>query len=160
GVVGRGALARCQAEVRQRLRRFDEELTHLRRGYYAPAVRAASLLFNQAPVVHAALAGSTEIQQPLSVLVVLEPAPAPGPHPEVAGGRLLAAHWTLTDADRSALEMALRLRDVAAAPVTLHAVAVGPRGVIPVLREVLGYGIDRVRLVVAEAEALTPDSAA
>src|SRR5206468_2750356 len=32
GDVGRQALARCQGEVRQRLRRFDEELTHLRRG--------------------------------------------------------------------------------------------------------------------------------
>src|SRR5207248_8923543 len=50
GDVGRQALARCQGEVRQRLRRFDEELTHLRRGFYAPTVRAASLLFDQTPI--------------------------------------------------------------------------------------------------------------
>ena len=42
------ALARCSTEVQDRLHRFDEDLTQLRRGYYAPHVRAASLLFDRA----------------------------------------------------------------------------------------------------------------
>jgi hypothetical protein len=46
--LGLRALARCYTEVRDRLRRFDEDLTQLRRGFYAPHVRAASLLFNRA----------------------------------------------------------------------------------------------------------------
>src|SRR5262249_19364314 len=46
--VGRLAFARCLGEVRGRLRRFDGELAGLRRGHYAPAVRAASLLFRRA----------------------------------------------------------------------------------------------------------------
>src|SRR5205807_93773 len=45
--LGHRALVRCGNEVRHRLRRFDEDLTHLRRGYYAPEIRAASLLFDQ-----------------------------------------------------------------------------------------------------------------
>jgi electron transfer flavoprotein-quinone oxidoreductase len=46
--VGLAALARCRAEVADRLRRFDQDLMQLRRGYYAPHVRAASLLFDRA----------------------------------------------------------------------------------------------------------------
>ncbi len=46
--VGRRALAHCFDEVRIRLKRFDEELMHFRRGYYAPEVRAASLLLQEA----------------------------------------------------------------------------------------------------------------
>ncbi len=158
--VGRQALARCQAEVRQRLRRFDEELTHLRRGYYAPAVRAAALLFDQSTERQPTPERANLVQRPLSVLVVVEPAPAAVPHPHVVAGRLLEAHWTLTEADRSALETALRVRDAASAPVTVHVAAVGPRRVAQALREVLSYDVDRARLVVSEAEALTPDSAA
>src|SRR5205823_4454930 len=75
-------------------------------------------------------------------------------------GRLLETHWTLPEADRSAVETALRLREAASAPVTIEVAAVGPRGAAQVLREVLSHGVDRARLVVSEAEALTPDSAA
>ena len=39
--LGRRALARCYTEIENRLKRFDEELMHLRRGYYAPEIRAA-----------------------------------------------------------------------------------------------------------------------
>jgi hypothetical protein len=42
--LGRRALTHCHAEVRDRLFRFDEDLASLRRGYYAPHVRAADLL--------------------------------------------------------------------------------------------------------------------
>jgi hypothetical protein len=45
---GRRALGRCLDEVRWRLQRFAEELVHLRRGYYPPEIRAATLLFAQA----------------------------------------------------------------------------------------------------------------
>jgi hypothetical protein len=46
--LGRRALTRCLDEVRLRLRRFAEELVHLRGGYYPAAVRAASLLLDRA----------------------------------------------------------------------------------------------------------------
>jgi hypothetical protein len=42
--LGRRALTHCHAEIRDRLFRFDEDLASLRRGYYAPHVRAADLL--------------------------------------------------------------------------------------------------------------------
>src|SRR5262249_29244050 len=42
--LGRRATGRCIVEVRTRLRRFEEDLSQLRRGYYGPEVRAASLL--------------------------------------------------------------------------------------------------------------------
>jgi len=48
--LARRSLARCATEVRDRLQRFDEELAHLRRGYYAPEVRAASLRFERTEV--------------------------------------------------------------------------------------------------------------
>jgi electron transfer flavoprotein-quinone oxidoreductase len=46
--LGRRVLAHCHAEVRDRLRRFDEDLAALRRGYSAPHVRAAALLLAEA----------------------------------------------------------------------------------------------------------------
>jgi electron transfer flavoprotein-quinone oxidoreductase len=166
GGVGRRALARCYAEVQDRLRRFDEELAHLRRGYYAPEIRAASLLFDRsasepAAPARTALAGAAgSITRPLTILVIVEPTTALVPHPDVVDGRLLETHWGLDDGDRSALEMALRLREQAAAPVAVHVAAVGPRGTGQALREVLSLGVDRARLVLSEAEAVTPDSAA
>jgi hypothetical protein len=42
--LSRRVLAHCHAEVRDRLHRFDEDLAALRRGYFAPHVRAAALL--------------------------------------------------------------------------------------------------------------------
>jgi flavin-dependent dehydrogenase/ferredoxin len=44
--VGRRGLRHCFAEIRDRLFRFDEDLASLRRGYYAPHVRAAALLLS------------------------------------------------------------------------------------------------------------------
>jgi electron transfer flavoprotein alpha subunit len=157
--LARRALARCFGEVRTRLRHFDEELAHLRRGYYAPEVRAARLVFRQAAAPQP-FRPASRITRPLRVLVVLEPSAAGVPHPGVSDGRLLEAHRTLADGDRAALEAALRLRDDARVVVAIDAVAVGPRGAGQVLREVLSLGVDRARLVVAEREPVTPDSAA
>jgi hypothetical protein len=42
--LGRRLLRLCDAVIRDRLFRFDEDLASLRRGYYAPHVRAADLL--------------------------------------------------------------------------------------------------------------------
>ena len=47
--LGRRMLAQCHAQVRDRLFRFDEDLAALRRGYYAPHVRAAALLTMSQP---------------------------------------------------------------------------------------------------------------
>jgi len=160
--IGARAFARCCAEVRERLQRLDEELAHLRRGYYAPAIRAASLLLDRVSG-HAPLAGAplaSEITRPLAVLVVVEPTAAAVPQPYLQDGRLLEPHWTLSDADRAALETALRLRDRARAGVTIHVAAVAPRAAAGVLREALSLGVDRVRLLAIEGEAVTPASAA
>ena len=96
----------------------------------------------------------------LSVLVVLEPAAGAVPHPYLQDGRILEPHWTLSAADCAALETALRLRDKARAGLTIQAVAVAPRAAAPVLREALSLGIDRVRLLVPEGDAVTSASAA
>ncbi|HMC87995.1 MAG TPA: acyl-CoA dehydrogenase family protein, partial [Gemmataceae bacterium] len=158
--IGWRAAARCQREVQQRLSRFDEELAHLRRGFYAPEVRAASLLFNRSVEVETKQPPSSHIARPTSILVVLEPTSACVPQPQVADGRLLEAHATLTEADRSALENALRLRDQAPDLVAIQVAAVGPRTYGQALREVLNLGVDRVRLVVTEDDAVCADSAA
>src|SRR5207248_965458 len=106
--------------VQNRLRRFDEELAHLRRGFYVPEIRAASLLFHRGPETRTGRPRRlvNQVTRPLSVLVVVEPSVALGPQPHVVQGRLLEAHWTMNDADRAALETALRLREEASAPVT------------------------------------------
>jgi electron transfer flavoprotein-quinone oxidoreductase len=157
--VARRSAARCGMEVRHRLHRFDEELAHLRRGYYAPEIRAASLLFDRSAAAPARRLVS-QITRPLSVLVIVEPTAANVPQPAVAGGRLLEPHWTLSDADRAALETALRFRDQSVAPVRIQVFAAGPKGHAQVLREALSLGVDRARLVVSEFEGLTSDSAA
>jgi electron transfer flavoprotein-quinone oxidoreductase len=156
--VARRAVRRCQLEVRERLKLFDDELTHLRRGYYAPQVRAASLLFRDA--VRTAPASQPASSVPLSVLVILDTL-APGvPHPRVIDGRLMEPYRVLSDADRSALEVALRLRDVTKlAEIRIEVVAVGPPSVAPVLREALSLGVNRVRLVVSDT-AVSSDRAA
>jgi electron transfer flavoprotein-quinone oxidoreductase len=158
--LGRRALQRCHAEARRRLHRFDEELAHLRRGYYAPEIRAAELLFDEAGKPAAPPVLASQIDRPLSILVVVEPSAANVPHPQIVGGRILEAHIALTAADRAALETALRLRDQATAPVTIQVAAVGPKAFAAVLRETLSLGVDRARLVLSESDALAPDSAA
>jgi alkylation response protein AidB-like acyl-CoA dehydrogenase/flavin-dependent dehydrogenase/electron transfer flavoprotein alpha subunit/electron transfer flavoprotein alpha/beta subunit/ferredoxin-like protein FixX len=160
--TARRALARCQAEVVDRLQRFDEELAHLRRGYYAPEIRAASLLFDRetrAPEGVAVTALSS-ISRPLHLLVVVAPMPPNSPHLHVADGRLMESYFTLGEADRAALETALRLRDDAVAPVTIEVAAVGPRTLAPLLREPISLGADRVRLVIPEREGVAVDHAA
>jgi hypothetical protein len=123
-------------------------------------VRAATLLFHKAARPQAAPPPRSRITRPLAVLVVLGP-PVPGvPQPHVEEGRLLEPYRVLTDADRAALETALRLRDQAEAPVTVQVAAVGPASVGPLLREVVSLGVDRVRLVLAPVEAVAPDRAA
>jgi alkylation response protein AidB-like acyl-CoA dehydrogenase/flavin-dependent dehydrogenase/ferredoxin-like protein FixX len=153
------SVARCSAAVRHRLNRFDEELALLRRGYYAPEVRAASLLFDQVPAALPAIPVSSQITSPISVLVIVEPSVESLPHPQVIDGRLLEPYLTLRDADRSALETALRLREQATAAVTITVLAAGPKSCVPMLREALNLGVDRARLV-HSMDTLAPDNAA
>jgi electron transfer flavoprotein alpha/beta subunit len=101
------------------------------------------------------------------VLVVVEPSAVATPHPYVVDGRLLEAHRTWAEADRSALEAALRLRDAASGPLTITVASVGPPGAAQVLREALSVGADRVLLVATGVgvgktapTAVAPDSAA
>jgi electron transfer flavoprotein-quinone oxidoreductase len=160
--LGRRALARCVSEVQDRLRRFDEELIHLRRGYYAPEVRAASLLFRQAvPEADATRLANSRITRPLRLLVVFDPPVPSAPEPKVFQGRLLEHDLEWSAADRSALEMALRLRDTAVAPCHIEVVAVASPTAIPLLREVAALGVDRVRLLMpAQGETIPADRAA
>src|SRR5262249_57715872 len=158
--AGRRAVQRCYREIRRRLGQFDEELADLRRVFYAPEVRAASLLFDQGAVAPHLRQPASRIAQPMSILVVLEPTAASVPSPQVADGRLAEPYITLPAGDRAALELALRLREQAGSAVTIQAVAIGPRDYNPVLREVLSLGLDRVRLVLSDREALSADCAA
>ncbi|HEV2946811.1 MAG TPA: acyl-CoA dehydrogenase family protein [Gemmataceae bacterium] len=161
--VGRRALAHCFDEVRIRLKRFDEELMHFRRGFYAPEVRAASLLLQEPshPLETESSPTRTErrVTKPLSILVVMEATAAKIPHPQVFDGKLLEPFLPLSDSSRAALETALRIRDHSPGLVTIQATAVGPRGTVQVLREVLSLGVDRVRLLVPEIENVTISSA-
>jgi flavin-dependent dehydrogenase/electron transfer flavoprotein alpha/beta subunit len=157
--TGRRALHHCFAEIRDRLFRFDEDLASLRRGYYAPHVRAAALL--SVPEIKAPPSPpSSDVQKPLRVLLVLEPLPALSPQAAENGERVLESHWTLDDADRAAVENALRLRDAAEKAVTISAVAVGPPRVGPALRELLSLGIESVYLLDRDREDVTPEGAA
>jgi alkylation response protein AidB-like acyl-CoA dehydrogenase/flavin-dependent dehydrogenase/electron transfer flavoprotein alpha/beta subunit/ferredoxin-like protein FixX len=160
--IARRAFVLCVTELRHRLNRFRDALTHLRRGYYAPAIRAASILFDREPGATRVEVerSQSQITQPLSILVIVEPTAASVPHPQIAEGRLLEPHFTLSAADRSALETALHLRDRATGPVTIQVAAVGPRASGQALREALSLGADRVRFVVWEQGPLTPDCAA
>ena len=115
-VIGRRALTRCYDEITHRLKRFDEELMHLRRGYYAPEIRAASLLFREEPTgipsaseecdgssgLRCGFVSAGETPEParasefdtearsrvLSILVVVQPTAEEIPHPHVVNGRL------------------------------------------------------------------------
>ncbi len=141
--VGLAALARCCAEVRDRLRRFDQDLMQLRRGYYAPHVRAASLLFDRAEGPAPPAVPSSHIERPLSVLVVADGAPVGVPD-------AASPYWSLGPAGRAALETALRLRDAAPQRVRVQVVALGRAALAPALREALNLGVDRVRLLAGE----------
>lgn len=161
---GHGALLRCHVEVRNRLQRFDEELTHLRRGFYAPEIRAASLLFlhgdnSERPQLRAEVAMPSATRA-LRVLVVVEPSAACVPHPHVSQERLIEPRLALSDADRAALETALRIRDSAAIRVHVEVWAVAARTALAALREAISLGVDRARLLVPDLDAVTPDSAA
>jgi hypothetical protein len=142
--VGLGALARCRAEVRDRLRRFDQDLMQLRRGYYAPHVRAASLLFDRAEESPPPAVPPSRIERPLAVLVVVEGVPAGRPD---GAGDAPWPYWAFGAADRAALETALRLRDAAPDRVRVQVVALGPLALAPALREALSLGVDRARLL-------------
>jgi flavin-dependent dehydrogenase len=155
--VGRRALAHGHAQVRDRLRRFEEDLAALRRGYYAPHVRAAALLARPEAELPP-LPAASDISMSLRVLVVVEPRPVLLPSAD-GGERVLESHWTLGEADRAALEHAIRLRDAAPYDVTIDVAALGPPRVGQALREVLNLGIERVRLVIQEREGVTAERA-
>ncbi len=158
--LGRSALARCFWEVRHRLSRFDEELTFLRRGFYAPEVRAADLLFETQHQAALAYRSHCHIDKPLSVLVLLDAATVAAPQPLVVNGRLLEAHRTWSEPDQTAVESALRLKDSGGDKVTIRVVAFGSRAMAASLRELLSCGTDQVTLIVTDDDAITPDSAA
>lgn len=150
--TGRRALARTQAEVHSRLGRFAGELVALRRGFYAPEIRAAALLFRQGEPEQVRTFAST-IERPLRVLVVLDP-PSPGvPHPRAENGRLVEPYRVWTPADRSALQTALGL----GGQVEVATVAAPAAGTL--LREALSLGCARVCLVATDM-AVSPDRAA
>jgi electron transfer flavoprotein-quinone oxidoreductase len=161
-VLGRRAVRRCQVETRERLKRFDEELTHLRRGYYAPQIRAAALLFRQLAQPARRRPLTSVVNKPLAILVVIDSL-APGvPHPQVAQGRLKEPYRVWSAADRSALEAALRLRDSAdpASAVRIELVVVESSSAAVVLRQALSLGVDRAVLITPESGPIAPDRAA
>jgi alkylation response protein AidB-like acyl-CoA dehydrogenase/electron transfer flavoprotein alpha subunit len=154
--VGRQALGRALAETRHFLHRFEEELAHLRRGYYPPAIRAASLLLDRPSAVVKPPLPASEIGAPFSILVVIEPEPILAPDPQIRDGRLIEPYRGLNPADRSALETALQLRDQSTSGVTIAVAAVGTRGMSRALREALALGADKATLVVADSDLAAP----
>jgi hypothetical protein len=158
-VLGRRVLTHCYAEVRDRLFRFEEDLASLRRGYYAPHVRAATLLLMPRPP-RTPPPPQSRIERPLRVLVVVEPLPAIVHQPTAGDARVMESYWTLDEADRSALENALRLRDVAEDRVHIEVAAIGPPRVAQALREILSLNIESVRLFVPDRENGTVERAA
>jgi alkylation response protein AidB-like acyl-CoA dehydrogenase/flavin-dependent dehydrogenase/electron transfer flavoprotein alpha subunit/ferredoxin-like protein FixX len=158
--TGRRAFARCNAEIRTRLRRFDEELTHLRRGYYAPEVRAAGLMFDRVSDRLQLSPPPSRVDRALRVLVVVESLEPLAPQPLVEGDRMLEPELAISKADRSALEAALRLRDQATESVYIEVATVGSRRTAGTLREAIDLGVDRVRHIVCETEAVSADEAA
>jgi electron transfer flavoprotein-quinone oxidoreductase len=158
--LGKRSLDQCFAEGRGRLRRFEEELTHLRRGFYAPEIHAAMLLMSRDPSEGIAQEIEHQVHAPLRILVITETTHTRVPNPEVESGSLLETHLEWTDADQSALEMALRIRDQALAHVHIEVVAVGPRSAARLMRQAINLGADRARLVVTEGAFVSPDSAA
>ncbi|HMP03214.1 MAG TPA: acyl-CoA dehydrogenase family protein [Gemmatales bacterium] len=158
--AGQAGFARAIHEVRCRLRWFDAEFERAQAGCYAPTIRAADLLFDAATHQQGHVdVPLSQIDRALSVLVLLEPTVAVVPQPNVRDGQLLEAHWSLTAADQSALEAALRLRDQAPKRVTVTAAVVGGRGLEPLLREVAALAIDVLHLV-PNAAAVAPAQAA
>jgi electron transfer flavoprotein-quinone oxidoreductase len=158
--LGQRAFYRCLGEIRSRLERFDVELEELRWWRHAPAVRAASLMFALSGDAALAEAPVSRITRPLSVLVVLDSLTPGVPEPRVVDGQLLEPYRILHDADRAALETALRLRDQAPTLVELQTVSVGPSATTQALRELLNLGIERVRLVVTPQQTVSSDRAA
>jgi alkylation response protein AidB-like acyl-CoA dehydrogenase/flavin-dependent dehydrogenase/ferredoxin-like protein FixX len=156
--IGQRALQRCQAEVKVRLERFAVDLTRLRQGHYAPAIRAASLLFQRKEMPAPALpAPHSIIDRALSILVVLDP-PTPGvPQPRTHAGHVVEPCRVLTESDRAALETALRLRQEGS--VQIQVATAAPAAAATLLREALSLGIERVRLVQTEG-VVAPDRAA
>ena len=145
--LGKRAFTRCVVEVRHRLKRFDEEFTHLRRGYYAPEIRAASLLFREMNQPETKPIPTSAITEPLSILLILD-TPIPGvPEPVVTNGQIREPYLTLTKADQSALEMALRLKDANPENCRIHVILVGSSACAGVLRDCLSLGVDSVRLI-------------
>jgi hypothetical protein len=153
--AGLYALARCQDTVRDALRRFDEDLAALRRGYVSPLLRVG-------PLLRRATAEETlpacDIRGPLAILVLIEPQPVVLPPPE--GEQVLELYWDLSPSDQAALENALRLRQAAPQRVRLHVVALGPRRIGPVLRQLHSLQIEPVDLLVHDGTSSTSEAAA
>ncbi|MFN4258266.1 MAG: FAD-dependent oxidoreductase [Gemmataceae bacterium] len=158
-ILAAASFRHCAAETRLRFQWFDREIAYLSRGHYTPVIRAATLLLSRGlPTQLAEERGTAhQVTRPLSLLVVVEPQPVSTPQPHIVAGQWREAYWRLRDADRSALEIALRLRDQAHQPVSIQVVAVGPRAAARPLRELLSLRVDRVRMVVSKQDIHTPD---
>lgn len=158
--LGLRAFDRCLAELERRLNWFDDEWAGVLAGRYAPVIRAADLMLDEA--AHAASAAdsaASQIEGPLSIVVLLEPTGAAVPQPHVQGGKLLEPWRSLTPADQAALELALRLRDSAPEKVRLAAFAVGGRALEPLLREVAALGVE-THLLQPPTDSVAPSDAA
>lgn len=159
--TGQNALSRCLHEIQLRLSWFRAEWQDVKRGCYAPVVRAADLMFDdlQHGTALEEFHHPNRIEQPLHVLVLLEPHLASVPQPATLDGRLLETYWSLSEADAAALETALRLRDAAPNQVRLTAAMIGGQGLVPLLREVAARGLKPV-LLQAPSEGVSPVAAA
>lgn len=158
--TGAAAFARAAQEIRTRFRWFDADFALARTGRYPPMIRAADVLFDRSAHQERTLpAPAQQISAPLTVLVVLEPTAAQVPTPMVQDGQLLESYWALTEADQSALEMALQLRDAAPEQVRIVAAVAGGRGLEGLLREVAAFDVETM-LLLTPATPLPPSTVA
>lgn len=158
--IGAAAFARAAQEIRARFRWFDAEFALARTGRYPSVIRAADLLFDRSTHQERTVPALVQqITSPLTVLVVLEPTAAQVPTPMVHDGQLLESYWALTEADQSALEMALQLRDAAPEQVHIVAAAAGGRGLEGLLREVAALDVETM-LLLTPASPLPPSTVA
>ncbi len=179
-------LAKSFAEIERLFHRVEHQLDPnehyheiLRRGFYPPEIRIATLALREGdekvvgrvtsrgeigiegvknifPTSPAA--SVTRPTKPIHIAVVLQPQPVLSPRPQLSDGKIIEPYWTLPPADCHALVLALKLKKQHSVHVTV--VARGPAFVQNSLRQALAMGADEAVWVADDSTFSTPTRAA
>lgn len=158
-------LAQTFAEIERLFARVHRQLDPdehyqpiLRRGFYPPEIRIATLALREqethADIPQHSRTLAPPVSTPLRIAVVVQPQPVLSPRPQVLNGKILEPCWTLPPADRRALALALRTG------ARIAVLARGPAFVQDMLRRVLAAGADEAIWVQDEAPLTTAMEAA